>query len=152
VFTPLATCRWQGAECAGMSRNRARFLRGPIRECLATLAFVAFFAHALIPTGFMPGVVHGRGAGFPLILCPGHAREMPEGTNPYTRHGGSRHEAPICPFAAAGVLGAPPSFASAPVAAVAELSPGPVESPSRTTHLSGPPRTQSPRAPPSLNS
>jgi hypothetical protein len=115
------------------------------RAWVATLVVVATLVRALMPVGFMPS----GGTGFPLVLCPGHALEMPDrGTKAHTEHGGSRHEAPICPFAAASVLGIAPSFASAPVYAVAELSPAPVESTSRTTDLSGPPRAQSPRAPP----
>jgi hypothetical protein len=115
------------------------------RSWIATLVIVVTLGHALIPVGFMPS----GSSGFPLVLCPGHALEMPDrGTNPHREHGGSHHGAPICPFAAASVFGAAPSFAGTPVAALTALSPASPESPSRTTDLSGPPRVQSARAPP----
>jgi hypothetical protein len=79
-----------------MSRNGARVLRSPFRASLAALALLAFCAHALIPTGFMPGSVHGAPQ---LVVCNGH---MPGSTHS-GHHGnsGSSADAP-CPFALSG--------------------------------------------------
>jgi len=79
-----------------MSRIGAKFLRGPNRECFATLALIAFFAHALIPTGFMPGSVQGHAQ---LVVCDGH---MADSHQP-GHHGnsGSNADSP-CPFALSG--------------------------------------------------
>jgi hypothetical protein len=104
---------------------------------------------ALIPAGFMPSA----SGGFPLMLCPGHGMAMPEaGTLGHEKPGGQHHEASICPFAAAAVLGAAPSFADAAFVGLSEHLQEPFAFMSHTTDLAGPPRTQSPRAPPISNS
>jgi hypothetical protein len=79
-----------------MSRKGARFLRGSTRECFAALAFIALFTHALIPTGFMPGSVHGQAQ---LVVCNGHMA----GSSHAGHHGnsGSNADSP-CPFALSG--------------------------------------------------
>lgn len=96
VFTPLAKRGLCDAKSPHMSRHGAKFLRGPIRECFAALALIAFFAHALIPTGFMPGSVHGQAQ---LVVCDGHMA----GSGHAGHHGnsGSNADSP-CPFALSG--------------------------------------------------
>ena len=96
VFTPLAKRALCDAKSPPMSRNGANFFRGRIWECFAALALVAFFAHALIPTGFMPGSVQGQAQ---LVVCDGHM----VGFGHAGHHGnsGSNADSP-CPFALSG--------------------------------------------------
>jgi hypothetical protein len=104
-------------------------------------------ARALIPAGFMPSA----SGGFPLMLCPGHG--MPEaGTLGQEKPGSQHHDASICPFAAAVAPGIAPSFADAVFVSFAGHIQEPFAFASHTTDLAGPPRTQSPRAPPISNS
>jgi hypothetical protein len=79
-----------------MSRNGANFLRRPIRECFAALAFIAFFAHALIPSGFMPGSVHGQAQ---LVVCDGHMSGAAH-AGQYGKSGSNAESS--CPFALGG--------------------------------------------------
>jgi hypothetical protein len=92
-----------------MSRDGAKLFRDPIRGCLAALAFVAFFAHALIPAGFMPGSVHGQAQ---LVVCDGHMAGSGHPGHP--AKSGSNAESP-CPFAM--------SAGAAPLAAHVALPP-----------------------------
>lgn len=142
MFTPLAACRWQGAEWVGMRGNRARILRGPTGEYFATLALVAFFTHALIPTGFMPGVVHGQPQ---LVICNGGI----SGLAHHGHHGSSgSHSDAVCPFAMSG--------GAAPLPAILGL-PLLHETPDLLVPLvelavlsEAPPRYTAPRGPPTL--
>jgi hypothetical protein len=96
VFTPLAKRRLGDAKSPNMSRNEAKILRGKIRECFGALALIAFFAHALIPTGFMPGSVHGQAQ---LVVCDGHMVDF--GHAGHHGNSGSNADSP-CPFALSG--------------------------------------------------
>jgi hypothetical protein len=123
--------------------------RSASRTWLAALVVLAVLGRALIPAGFMPSA----SSGFALMLCPGHGMAMPEaGTLGHGKPGNQHHEASICPFAAAAILGAAPSFADAPFVGLAEYLQEPFAFATRATDLAGPPRTQSPRAPPTFNS
>lgn len=118
-------------------RNQAaiRWARTPWR---ATLLFVTFFAHALIPTGFMP-------APGGLMLCSGHApvtsgaatRGLPQLLSPMSAPGPSvpgdagGANMGICPFAAAATtMSAPQGVATVVfahlVSTFIELPPGEV--------------------------
>lgn len=125
-----------------MNRNRARFLRGPIRECFATLAFVAFFTHALIPSGFMPGVVHGQPQ---LVICNGGV----SGVAHHGHHGGSgSHSDAPCPFAMSGGAAPLPAILSISLLhATPDLLVPFVE---LTVLSEAPPRYTAPRGPPTL--
>jgi hypothetical protein len=123
--------------------------RRAAKPWIAVIVVIVTLGRALIPAGFMPS----SGAGFPLMLCSGHGMAMPGG-NPdsHDGHSAPRHDSPICPFAAASVLGAAPGFAIAPFAVIPAISQAPIQSATRTAELAGPPRAQSPRAPPTFNS
>jgi hypothetical protein len=91
-----------------MSYGGVKLLPDRVRGCLAALAFVAFFAHALIPAGFMPGSVHGQAQ---LVVCDGHTAGVGHPGHPGKP--GSNAESP-CPFALGG--------GSAPLPAHIDLS------------------------------
>ncbi len=130
----------------GLMNQRSR---RATRPWIAVMVAIATLGRALIPAGFMPST----GAGFPLMLCPGHGMVMPGGhTGSHDGHSAPRHDATICPFAAASVLGAAPGHASALVTVVTSISELSTPSATRSTELAGPPRAQSPRAPPTFNS
>jgi len=126
-----------------MSLNGARFLRGPIRECFAALAFIAFFTHALIPNGFMPGSVHGQAQ---LVVCDGRMA----GTSPAGHHGDSDSNADSpCPFALSGGAALLPAQLEPGLALVAPILPlGP--SIDRPIAAEPPLRHTAPRGPPTL--
>lgn len=131
---------------SGVMNQRSRRATQP---WIAVIVVIVTLGRALIPAGFMPS----SGAGFPLMLCSGHDMAMPGGdTTSHDGHGAPHHDSSICPFAAASVLGAAPGFASAPLAVVPAISQAPIQSATRTAELAGPPRAQSPRAPPTFNS
>jgi hypothetical protein len=130
----------------GFMSGRSRRVSQP---WIAVIVVIVTLGRALIPAGFMPS----SGAGFPLMLCSGHDMAMPGGdTGSKDGHGSPRHDSSICPFAAASVLGAAPGFASAPFAVAPSIAQAPLQTPTRTAELAGPPRAQSPRAPPTFNS
>ena len=125
-----------------MSQSGAKILRGPVRECLAALVFIAFVAHALIPSGFMPGSVHGHGQ---LVVCNGH---MPGSAGSGHQGGsGTKGDSP-CPFALGGAATPPPAQFDL---ALARVTPGLVAPFFEDSILSEtPPRYAAPRGPPSL--
>ena len=125
-----------------MSRKKSKIFRGSIRDCLAALAFVAYFAHALIPSGFMPGSAHGHAQ---LVVCNGH---MPGSAGSGHQGGsGTKGDSP-CPFALGG--GATPLPAQFDLALV-RVTPGLVAPFFEGTILPEiPPRHAAPRGPPSL--
>ncbi len=128
-----------------MSRNGSNLLRGPIRECLAVLAFLAFFAHALIPVGFMPGTVHGQPQ---LVICdsdlPGLAHHHHHG-----QHGNSgSHSNVLCAFAMSG--GAAPLPADLDYALAQAVPELPVSFIERPVVSETPPRYTAPRGPPTF--
>ncbi len=132
-----------------MNGFMSRRSRRAAKPWIAVIVLIATLGRALIPAGFMPS----SGAGFPLMLCSGHDMAMPAGgTGSHDGHGAPRHDSSICPFAAASVLGTAPGFVSTSLAVLPARSQTPIQSPTRSAELAGPPRAQSPRAPPTLNS
>jgi hypothetical protein len=116
---------------------------------IALVVAIATLGRALIPIGFMPSTV----AGFHLVLCSGQGMAMPgDATSSHDGQSTPRHDSSICPFAAASVVGATPAFASAPVAVIPPKFQSPRHSPDHLPEWAGPPRAQSPRAPPTFNS
>jgi hypothetical protein len=142
VFTPLARPALCAAECVRISQQKVKMLRRSIRDCLAVLAFVAYLAHALIPSGFMPGSAHGHAQ---LVVCTGHMH----GYAGSTHQGGSgtKGDSP-CPFALGG--GATPLPAQFDLY-LARVTPGLVAPFFEGSILPEiPPRHAAPRGPPSL--
>jgi len=127
-----------------MSRNGARFLRGPIREYFAVLAFVAFFAHALIPVGFMPGTVHGQPQ---LVICDGDLPGLAHHHHGHHGNSGS-HADVLCPFSLIG--GAAPLPTDLDHALVQSSPAQPVSFIERPVVSETPPRYTAPRGPPTF--
>ena len=126
-----------------MRPKGARSFRRRFRESLAALAFVAFFPHALIPVGFMPGVAHGHGQ---LVVCSGVMSTAAH----LGSHGssGSSADSP-CPFAMAGDAAPLPAGLTV---ALSLSAPGPtVPVPEHTVVSDTPPRYAAPREPPTLD-
>jgi hypothetical protein len=125
-----------------MSRHGASVLRGPFRASLAALALLAFAAHALIPSGFMPGAVHGHSQ---LIVCSG----MAPGSANHIHHGNSGPgSATPCSFALGG--GPAPLPADFAVVAVTVATLLTVSFLERAVPSEAPPRHTAPRGPPTL--
>lgn len=118
--------------------------RAQVRETVGALTLLALLLQASVPTGFMPAV---DGSGF-LKLCNGWTAEFRGETRDRAVH----HAISFCPFAAAPTLGATPTFPSAPTTAVFIESFVTFQRTSQQVGPFGPPRVQSPRAPPDLNS
>lgn len=118
--------------------------RAQVRETAGALTLLALLLQASVPTGFMPA---GDGAAF-LKLCNGWTTELRGAPHDRTVH----HGASVCAFAAATTLGAAPAWASAPLTAVIVDFWLFLDTSSAQIGLSGPPRAQTPRAPPALNS
>jgi len=107
---------------------------GRIREGFAILAFIAVFARALIPVGFMPGTVHGQPQ---LILCDGH--------HALHGHAGLNTDSP-CPFALSGGAAPPPTLPDWSIAGAAPESRRPFDGSSVV--FAPPYRHTAPRGPP----
>jgi len=113
-----------------------------MRECLTALALIAVISRALIPTGFMPGVVDGHAQ---LVFCDGRGSGMAHHTHHGQAGSGSSADTP-CPYALSGGAAPIPSIVNTALAHVvptviapsAEQSPLP-EAPRRYTAPRGPP-------------
>jgi hypothetical protein len=114
-----------------------------VREWLGALTLVALFAQALIPAGFMPA---GGNAG-PLKICTGW---MPA---PHTTlHDSDYHHADaLCPFAQALMASVPPDLSSALRGFEYLTTFSRPYTGSMAGTANGPPRSQSPRGPPTLS-
>jgi hypothetical protein len=114
-----------------------------VREWLGALTLVALFAQALIPAGFMPA---GGNAG-PLKICIGW---MPA---PHTTlHDSDYHHADaLCPFAQALMASVPPDLSSALRGFEYLTTFSRPYTGSMAGTANGPPRSQSPRGPPTLS-
>jgi hypothetical protein len=103
---------------------------------VAAVVAVVMFGRALVPAGYMPSAVGGG----PLVLCSGHAiGTLDTGGGTPDDSGGQHRDAPICPFAAAVLFGATPSFAGAAQFAIQLHLLTPHQSPARRSVLAGPP-------------
>ena len=124
-----------------MRRFGRIFRRAPVREPVAALALIALIARALIPLGFMPGVVDGRPR---LVICDGRM----SGSADLGRHGrpGSSAETP-CPFAHCWGAAPPPSTLGVSLASTAPMIAVPFIE--RTVPAGAPPRYSAARGPPS---
>jgi hypothetical protein len=113
-----------------------------MRRYFATLALIAMIARALIPTGFMPVVVHGEAQ---LRICHGLAHGLPHHGD--HGHAGPHSDAP-CPFAISGAAAPLPATIDFSLAHTApELT---TRSPEYTALSETPARYAAPRGPPSL--
>ena len=115
----------------------------PIRPLwLLALALVAM--RALVPAGFMPGIVDGQPS---IVLCAPGVMDTSRGAMPMHLHGA--HRAPsTCPYAQSAAPALTPAIAPPPGRAPASrVRPVPVFA--HATADNGPKRHQSPRAPPS---
>ena len=118
-----------------------------MRARLCVLVILMTLAQGLIPAGFMPST----DAGSLFQVCPGHMDMPADGEDLHPGHR-QHHHSTICPFAAAAVIGAAPSLGGAQFAILgaALLLYSVFSFPPRG--LSGPPRAQTPRAPPAFHS
>jgi len=121
-----------------------------MRECFAVLAFLAFFARALIPVGFMPGTVHGQPQ---LVLCDGGALGSAHhhGLHDHGHHGNSgshSHSDGLCPFDMSG--GSAPLPTDLDHALAQTLPELPVSFSEHPVVSETPPRYTAPRGPPTF--
>jgi hypothetical protein len=125
-----------------MGQIRAGFFRTGLRGCLSALALMAYLAHALIPTGFMPGSLNGQAQ---FVACDGHMA----GTGHVGHHGnpGSKGDS-RCPFALGGAAAPLPAHLDPALAHVApDLHVPFIE---RSVPFEAPLRHNAPRGPPMI--
>ena len=113
-----------------------------MRRYVATLALIAMIARALIPTGFMPAVVHGKAQ---LMICHGGAHSAVHHGD--RGHAGSHANTP-CPFAISG--GPAPLPATIDFSLVHNAPELATVSPEPAALPEAPARYAAPRGPPSL--
>lgn len=92
----------------------------PIRFAWAALLALLLGLRLIGATGYMPGVEQGR---LTIIACPGADMNAPLALGMAHHHGHMGHQHQLCPYAAAGALGAvgpdwAPLIGSVPVAVV----------------------------------
>jgi hypothetical protein len=132
-----------------MNGFMSRRSRRAAQPWIALVVAIVTLGRALIPVGFMPST----DAGFHLVLCSGQGLAMPgDATSSHDGQSAPRHDSSICPFAAASVVGTTAAFASAPVAVILPTFQAPRYSSDHLPEWAGPPRAQSPRAPPTFSS